>query len=129
MTVEVVETENRTESNKLSDEKIKAEHTLVQLYGRFAIIFGSLLVGLINLSVFRGIDQNITEINKLYGNIYLIAMKVKKKTFISSSAYIFFLINIIKLPFHIFFWKTINNYSLIESLKMTPFVILGLIMH
>ena len=60
-------------------------------------------------------------------NIYFIAMKVKKKPFISSSAYIFFLINVIKLPFHIFFWKTINYYSLIESLKMTPFVFLGLI--
>ena len=60
-------------------------------------------------------------------NIYFIAMKVEKKPFISSSAYIFFLINIIKLPFHIFFWKTINYYSLIESLKMTPFVFLGLI--
>ncbi len=60
-------------------------------------------------------------------NIYFIAMKVKKKPFISSSAYIFFLINIIKLPFHIFFWKTINYDSLAESLKMTPFVFLGLV--
>ena len=63
----------------------------------------------------------------MIGNIYFIAMKVEKKPFISSSAYIFFLINIIKLPFHIFIWKTINYYSLIESLKMTPFVFLGLI--
>ena len=31
------------------------------------------------------------------------------------------------VAFHVFFWQTINYYSLVESLKMTPFVFLGLI--
>jgi len=76
MTVEVVEGNNRNDPNKLNDKKIKNEHTIVQLYGRFAIILGSLLVGLINLFVFNSIDQSYLEINKLYGNIYLIALIV-----------------------------------------------------
>ncbi len=38
---------------KKKNKKEKKEHTIVQLYGRFAIIFGSLLVGLINLFIFK----------------------------------------------------------------------------
>ena len=52
MTVEAVEPDFKNITKKIKKENTKKEHTIVQLYGRFAIIFGSLLVGLINLFIF-----------------------------------------------------------------------------
>ena len=53
MTVEAVEPNFKNNTKKLEKRNTKKEHTIVQLYGRFAIILGSLLVGLINLFVFN----------------------------------------------------------------------------
>ena len=74
MTVEAVEPNFKAKSNNIKDKLIKKEHTTVQLYGRFAIIFGSLLVGLINFFIFKGIDNNYPNINLLYGKIYIYAL-------------------------------------------------------
>ena len=74
MTVEAVEPDFKNITKKIKKENTKKEHTIVQLYGRFAIIFGSLLVGLINLFIFKGVGENYTNINLLYGKIYLYAL-------------------------------------------------------
>lgn len=76
MTVEVVEPNFKHQAKKLMDKQIKAEHTMVQLYGRFAIILGSLLVGLLNLYIFSDINKNDPNINIVYGKIYLYALIV-----------------------------------------------------
>ena len=69
MTVEAVEPNFKNNTKKVKKENTKKEHTIVQLYGRFAIILGSLLVGLINLFIFKDIDENYANINLLYGKI------------------------------------------------------------
>ena len=74
MTVEAVEPNFKNKYEKTNKETTKKEHTIVQLYGRFAIIFGSLVVGLINLFIFKGIDQNYPNINLLYSKVYLFAL-------------------------------------------------------
>ena len=74
MTVEAVEPNFKSNSDSKKKDTIKKEHTIVQMYGRFAIIMGSLLVGLINLFIFKGIDSNYPDINLLYGKIYLFAL-------------------------------------------------------
>ncbi len=74
MTVEAVEPNFKNKSEKINKKDNKKEHTLVQLYGRFAIIFGALLVGLINIFIFKDVDQNYPNINLLYGKIYLFAL-------------------------------------------------------
>ncbi len=76
MTVEAVEPNFKNNTKKAKKEHTKKEHTILQLYGRFAIIFGSLLVGLINLFIFKGIDENYANINLLYGKIYLYALVI-----------------------------------------------------
>ena len=73
MTVEAVEP-NFKNNTKKKKKDTKKEHTIVQLYGRFAIILGSLIVGLINLFIFKGVDENYANINLLYGKIYLYAL-------------------------------------------------------
>lgn len=73
MTVEAVE----SKSNKLyrKTTSTRNEHMLLQLYGRFSIILGSLLVGLLNIYVFSGI-KNMKELEVLeaYSNIYFLAL-------------------------------------------------------
>ena len=78
MTVEAVESGNETKEIKYNDQKIlqiKNEHTIVQMYGRFAIILGSLIVSLINVLMFNSIDMdNEKLVFKRYSDIYLISL-------------------------------------------------------
>ena len=46
--VEDVEPNFKNKHKKINKRATKKEHTIVQLYGRFAIILGSLIVGLVN---------------------------------------------------------------------------------
>ena len=59
-------------------------------------------------------------------NIYFLAMRLPKNVFIGTSAYVFFIINIFKIPFHVWVWKTISTTSLEISLKFIPYLMLGL---
>ncbi|MGP6139072.1 MULTISPECIES: sulfite exporter TauE/SafE family protein [unclassified Jeotgalibaca] len=58
-------------------------------------------------------------------NVYILAQNLKKETMIGTTAWFFFLMNVIKLPFHIFLWGTID----FETVKYTgfaiPFIALG----
>ncbi len=74
MTVEAVEPNPNSHTKQIKNDNTKKEHTIVQLYGRVAIIFGSLLVGLINFFIFKGVGENYPNINLLYGKIYLYAL-------------------------------------------------------
>lgn len=70
-----------------------------------------------------------TMIGNLAGavtNVYFLAMKLPKNAFIGTSAYVFFLINIFKIPFHIWVWETISMDSFLISLRFLPFLVLGL---
>ena len=74
MTVEAVEPNFKSNSDNKKKNTIKKEHTIVQMYGRFAIILGSLIVGLINLFIFKGVNESYVNINLLYGKVYLYAL-------------------------------------------------------
>ncbi len=69
-----------------------------------------------------------TMIGNLAGpiaNIYFLAMRLPKNEFIGTAAWLFFIINIFKLPFHIFVWKTIDKETLILNSVMIPFMAIG----
>ncbi len=55
--------------------------------------------------------------------IYLIAMGLNKNEFIGTGAWLFFIINIFKFPFHMFVWKTISAQSLMMNLALIPALI------
>ena len=106
MTVEAVET-NKTRNNKTIASK-RDEHLLLQLYGRFSIIFGSLLVGLLNVYAFSGIkNMEKTEILQAYSDIYFLALFIP---LLSVSGVI--LSNIFKKKFSINLKSDINNNKL-----------------
>ena len=79
------------------------------------------------MGLFAGITTMIGNLAGAFSNIYFLAMRLPKNQFIGTAAWLFFIINIIKLPFHIFSWKTITVESLIINLKLIPAIILGLI--
>ena len=80
-----------------------------------------------SMGLLAGFTTMIGNLAGAFSNIYFLAMRLPKNEFIGTSAWLFFIINVFKIPFHVFFWKTINLKSLIISLKLVPFVIIGLI--
>lgn len=70
----------------------------------------------------------ITMVGNLAGafsNIYFLAMRLPKNHFIGTAAWLFLIINIIKLPFHIFVWHTITVDTLWLNLKLVPGIFIG----
>lgn len=57
--------------------------------------------------------------------IYLLAMMLPKNVYIGTSAWVFFILNLVKVPFHVFVWKTITFETFIIDLKMLPIIALG----
>jgi len=71
-----------------------------------------------------------TMIGNLAGpvaNIYFLAIRFPKNEFIGTAAWLFFIINIFKLPFHIFVWKTVSIQTLALNSALIPVVIFGFI--
>ncbi len=69
-----------------------------------------------------------TMIGNLAGpiaNIYFLAMRFPKNEFIGTAAWLFFIINVFKLPFHFFVWKTVTKETLILNTVLIPTVFLG----
>jgi uncharacterized membrane protein YfcA len=69
-----------------------------------------------------------TMIGNLAGpiaNIYFLAMRFPKNEFIGTAAWLFFIINVFKLPFHFFIWETVTKETLILNSVLIPAVFLG----
>ena len=60
--------------------------------------------------------------------MYLLSMRLPKNSYIGTSAWFFFIVNLLKVPLHIFFWKTIHLQSLSFNLLMIPPIILGVLL-
>ena len=58
-------------------------------------------------------------------NIYFLAMRLPKNEFIGTGAWLFFIINLFKLPFHIIVWKTVSADTLVLNSALLPAVIAG----
>ncbi|WP_241739485.1 sulfite exporter TauE/SafE family protein [Aestuariibaculum marinum] len=58
-------------------------------------------------------------------NIYFLATRLPKNEFIGTAAWLFFIINLFKLPFHFFVWHTVSFQSLALNSVLVPFVIIG----
>ena len=60
-------------------------------------------------------------------SVYLLGLKLPKLMFIGTSAWFYLTVNIMKLPFHIFSWKTINLDTLMLNVYGIPFLVIGFI--
>ncbi len=79
-----------------------------------------------SLGVLAGFTTMIGNLAGAVTNIYFLAMRLPKNVFIGTSAYVFFIINLFKVPFHVYVWETINLGSFLTSLSYFPFLFLGL---
>lgn len=78
------------------------------------------------IGILAGFSTMIGNLAGAVTNIYFLAMRLPKNVFIGTSAYVFFIINIFKIPFHIWAWETITSHSLQVSLQFVPYLIVGL---
>ncbi len=81
-----------------------------------------------SMGLLAGFTTMIGNLAGAFSNIYFLALRLPKNNFIGTAAWLFFIINAFKVPFHIWSWETINKSSVIISLKLVPFVIIGLVM-
>jgi hypothetical protein len=58
-------------------------------------------------------------------SLYLLSMRLPKNIFIGTAAWFFFIVNLSKVPFHIFIWKTITWESISFNILMIIPIILG----
>lgn len=58
-------------------------------------------------------------------NLYLLAMHLPKNVLIGTGAWFFLVINLFKIPFHVFIWKTITLESFSLNLMMLPIILAG----
>ena len=80
------------------------------------------------MGIMAGFTTMVGNLAGAFSNIYFLAIKLPKNEFIGTAAWLFFFINLFKVPFHIWTWGTINWESLKISLSLIPAVITGLIL-
>lgn len=80
-------------------------------------------------AIVMGLTGGVTSmIGNLAGSImalYLLSIRLPKNEFIGTAAWFFFVLNLFKVPFHVFTWQTITFDSLKLNLLTLPFVALG----
>lgn len=72
-----------------------------------------------------GFTSMIGNLAGAFAAIYLLSMRLPKNSFIGTSAWFFLLINWIKVPFHVWWWKTITWNIVIQDLFTLPVIALG----
>lgn len=78
------------------------------------------------IGLLAGITTMIGNLAGSFTNIFFLAMRLPKNEFIGTAAWLFFIINVFKLPFHIWSWETITTETLLFDLKLVPAIVLGL---
>ncbi|PIB39335.1 sulfite exporter TauE/SafE family protein [Maribacter sp. 4G9] len=78
-----------------------------------------------SIGTLAGITTMVGNLAGAFSNIYFLAMRLPKNHFIGTAAWLFLIVNVLKLPFHFFVWKTITWESLILNVKLLPGIFLG----
>ena len=75
--------------------------------------------------VMAGITTMLGNLAGAFSNLYFLAMRVPKNHFIGTTAWLFLVINLFKLPFQVLYWKNITFSSLQTDLLLLPALALG----
>ena len=71
-----------------------------------------------------GFTTMIGNLAGAFANLYFLAMRLPKNDFIGTTAWIFLVINLFKLPFQVFYWKNITTDTLsIDAALFLPLTI------
>ncbi|OJJ22864.1 hypothetical protein BKI52_00500 [marine bacterium AO1-C] len=77
------------------------------------------------MGLMAGFTTMIGNLAGTFTNLFFLALRLPKNHFIGTAAWLFFIINLFKLPFHIFAWHTITWDTLKLDLRLAPFILLG----
>ncbi len=114
----------------------------------FKIIMGVLILTGIPIMIWREYQKNINPLQRnwltggIFGtaggfstmigntagpimNLYLLSMQLPKNVLIGTGAWFFLIINLFKIPFHVFVWETISWSSISINFMLWPVVLLG----
>lgn len=80
-----------------------------------------------SMGLLSGITSMIGNLAGSFADIYFLAIRLPKNQFIGTAAWLFLIINVFKLPFHIFVWKTVTSESLLLNLFLIPGILIGFI--
>ncbi len=72
-----------------------------------------------------GFGTMIANVSSPILAIYLLALRLSKREFIGTVVWFFFIVNFLKLPFHIWSWQTIQFSTLKLALSAIPVIALG----
>ena len=78
------------------------------------------------MGVMAGITTMIGNLAGAFSNIYFLAMRLPKNVFIGTAAWLFLIINLVKLPLHIFVWETITFEVIQTNFFLLPALLAGL---
>ncbi len=83
-------------------------------------------------ALFHGATGIVNGFASMVGNaaspifsVYMLSLGFTKNKFIGTAAWFFFIVNIVKFPFHVFLWKTITLETARYTLYMLPFIVFG----
>ena len=74
-----------------------------------------------------GFTTMIGNLAGAFSNLYFLAMRVDKNSFIGTAAWIFLIINLVKFPLQVFFWKNITVQSLKIDAMLVPTLAIGFV--
>jgi uncharacterized membrane protein YfcA len=74
-----------------------------------------------------GFTTMIGNLAGAFSNLYFLAMRVDKNSFIGTAAWIFLIINLVKFPLQVFFWKNITVQSLKVDALLVPTLAIGFV--
>lgn len=77
------------------------------------------------MGLISGFTTMLGNLAGAFSNIYFLAMRMPKNTFIGTAAWVFLVINLFKLPFQVFYWKNITAATLQTDLLLLPALALG----
>jgi len=78
-----------------------------------------------SMGLLAGVTSMIGNLAGAFTSVYLLAMRLPKNEFIGTAAWLFFIINVFKLPFHIYSWETVTSETLKINLLLSPAIALG----
>ncbi len=77
------------------------------------------------MGLVSGFTTMLGNLAGAFSNIYFLAMRISKNSFIGTAAWVFLAMNFFKLPFQVFYWKNITPATLSTDLMVLPALALG----
>lgn len=119
----------------INDDQFKAALSIIIILGIGLMIYQDLRKGNVIIPDkwwFTAILGLLGGFTTMVGNaagpvmaLYLLSMRLPKNNFIGTAAWFFLIVNLSKVPLHVFYWETINPESFLLDLTVIPGIIIG----